>query len=58
MDGKVMVMIDAEIRKLPRGKKRRRDLQYESAKRYLCAMFKGRAEHEYICKALSRKYGI
>jgi hypothetical protein len=52
-------MIDAEIRKLPpRGKKRKRYRQYESAKRRLCPMFPGCAEYEYICKAIAKRYGI
>ena len=47
MDGKIVGMIDAEIRKLPpRGKKQKRDRQYESAKWRLCPMFPGCAEHE------------
>ena len=59
MDGKIVGMIDAEIRKLPpRGKKRKRYGQYESAKRRLCPMFPGSAEYEYICKAIARRYGI
>lgn len=59
MDGKVMDLIDAEIRKLPRrGKKRRRYRQYEDAKKYLCSRFPGRVEYEYICKAIAKKYGI
>ena len=59
MDGKIVAMIDEEIRKLPpRGKKRERLMQYERAKRHLCSMFPGSAEHEYICKAITEKYGI
>lgn len=59
MDSKVMALIDAEIRKLPpRGKKKKRYIQYENAKRRLCPLFPGHVEYEYICKAIARKYGI
>lgn len=58
MDDKIVDMIDAEIRKLPRGKKRRRYLQYESAKQYLFTMFPDVGVREYICKSIAQKYGI
>lgn len=59
MECKIVGMIDAEIRKLPpRGNKRGRDLQYESAKQHLFAMFPDIYVHEYICKEIAKKYGI
>ena len=59
MDSKIMGLIDAEIARIPaRGKRNVRYRQYESGKDHLCRMFPGYAEHEYICKALAKKYGI
>ena len=59
MASEIMVLIDAEIARLPaRGKKNIRYRQYEDGKSYLCRMFSGYAEHEYICKAIAKKYGI
>ena len=58
MDGKIVGMIDAEIRKLPpRGKKRKPDRQYERAKSLLCPMVPVEY-HEHICKAIAKRYGL
>ena len=59
MDSKIVGMIDAEIRKLsPLGKRKNRYRKYENAKKRICAMFPGHAEHEYICKSIAKKYKI
>jgi hypothetical protein len=58
MDSKIMGLINAEVAKLPRRHRKQRYRQYEAGKKKLCQMFPGGAEHEYICKAVSKKYGV
>ena len=59
MDREIVEMIDLEIRKLPARKKRKyRYRQYEDGKAKLSKLFPGAAEHEYLCKALAKKYEI
>jgi hypothetical protein len=53
-----MGLINAEVAKLPRKHRKQRYRQYEAGKKKLCRMFPGGAEHEYICKAVSKKYGV
>lgn len=59
MDSQIMDLINAEIARLPeKGKGNIRFWQYEDGKSRLCRMFPGYKEHEYICKAVAKKYGI
>ena len=58
MDSKIMDLINAEVEKLPRRHRKQRYRQYEDGKKKLCRMFPGVAEHEYICKAVSKKYSV
>ena len=59
MDSEIMGLINAEVARLPApGKKNIRYRQYEDGKSRLCQLFPGYAEHEYICKAIAKKYGI
>ena len=58
MDGKIMGLIDTEVAKLPQQNRKQRYIQYENGKKKLCRMFPGGAEYEYICKAVSKKYGV
>ncbi len=58
MDGKIMGLINTEVAKLPRKSRKQRYRQYEAGKKKLCRMFPGCVEHEYICKAVAKKYGI
>ncbi len=58
MDSKIMGLINAEITKLPQKRRKQGYKQYEAAKHKLFRMFPGSAEHEYICKAVAKKYEI
>ena len=59
MDDKVMELINAEINRLQvRGRKKVRERQYVIERDRLCAKFPGHKEHEYICKAVARKYRL
>ena len=58
MDSKIMGLINAEVVKLPRKHRKQKDRQYVAGREKLCRMFPGEAEHEYICKAVSKKYGV
>ncbi len=58
MDGKIMALINAEVTKLPQRRKKQKYKQYEAGKEKLCQMFSGGEEHEYICKAISKKYRV
>ena len=58
MDSKIMGLIDAEIAKLPRRRRKLKHRQYADGKKKLCDMFPGSEEYEYICKAIAKKYGV
>ena len=58
MDSKIMGLINAEVAKLPRKRRKQRYKQYEAGKKKLCQMFPGGAEYECICKAVAKKYGV
>lgn len=58
MDSKIMGLINAEVAKLPRKNRKQRYRQYEAGKKKLTQMFPDGKDHEYICKALAKKYGI
>lgn len=59
MDGEIMEVIDAEVRRLPKRKRKKseRYQQYEDAKKAFQNRFSAR-EFEYFCRAVARKYGI
>ena len=59
MDGEIVEVIDAEVRRLPKRKRKKseRYRQYEDAKKAFQNHFSTR-EFEYFCRAVARKYGI
>lgn len=59
MVGEIMEVIDAEVRRLPKRKRKKseRYQQYEDAKKAFQNRFSA-LEYEYFCRAVARKYGI
>ena len=59
MDSEVMELIDREVARLPKARRRKRiyrERLYIAGKTKLCAKFKG--YEEYVCKAVARRYRL